>query len=111
VTLLFADLTQLAQNATSQEAASLAHALDQYFRKYMSTIFEYEGQVYKFSENLFIVVFGMPAPHSDDERRAILTAVSMQKALAEINKGRVGAEKPRSIFPRPWPRARLMDRS
>ncbi|NTV53145.1 MAG: HAMP domain-containing protein [Candidatus Firestonebacteria bacterium] len=89
VTLLFADLTQLAQNATSQEAASLSEALDHYFRKYMSTIFEYEGQVYKFTENLFIVVFGMPTAHSDDERRAILTAVNMQKALAEINKGRV----------------------
>jgi len=90
VTLLFADLTQLAQNATSQEAASLSQSLDQYFRKYMSTIFEYEGQVYKFTENLFIVVFGMPIAHNDDERRAILTAVNMQKTLADINKGRVG---------------------
>jgi adenylate cyclase len=89
VVLLFADLTQLAQNATTQEAAGLASALEHYFRKYMSTIFEYEGQVYKFSETLFTVVFGIPAGHTDDDRRAILTAVTMQKALAEINKGRV----------------------
>ncbi len=89
VALLFADLTQLAQNATSQEAASLMASLDQYFRKYMSTIFEYEGQVYKFTETMFVVVFGIPAAHTDDDRRAMLTAVTMQKALAEINKGRV----------------------
>lgn len=88
--VLFADLTQLAQSATTQDAANLASTLEGYFRKFMATVFEYEGQVYKFSDNLFTVVFGIPAQHQDDDRRAILTAVTMQKALAEINKGRVG---------------------
>lgn len=89
VTVLFADLSQLALNATTQDAANLAGALETYFRRFMATVFEYEGQVYKFAENLFMVVFGIPHPHQDDDRRAILTAVNMQKALAEINKGRI----------------------
>jgi adenylate cyclase len=60
----------------------------------MATIFEYEGQIYKFSENIFIVVFGMPKPHTDDDRRAILAAVTMQKALAEMNKQRMSQQQP-----------------
>lgn len=89
VTILFADLSYLSQQSSSQDAASLADALELYFRKFMSTLFEYEGQVYKFTENLFMAAFGIPKAHSDDDRRSILTAVQMQKALAEINKERV----------------------
>ncbi|MCK5242469.1 adenylate/guanylate cyclase domain-containing protein [bacterium] len=88
-TILFADLTQVAQQATTQDAASLSEALETYFRKFVATVFEYEGQVYKFTENVFMVVFGIPQTHQDDDRRAILTAVNVQKALAEINKFRV----------------------
>ncbi len=93
VTILFADLTQLNQIATTQDAAGLLEVLDQYFRKFMATIFEYEGQVYKFTENLFMVVFGLPQTHPDDDRRAILAAVNMQKALAEINRARVNRQE------------------
>lgn len=94
VAVLFADLTQLAQSVTTQDAASFASVLDAYFRKFMATVFEYEGQLYKFAENVFMVVFGAPFAHTDDDRRAILTAVTMQKALAEINKGRVARSEP-----------------
>ncbi len=93
VTILFADLTQVAQQATSLDAANLSEALEGYFRKFVSTLFEYEGQVYKFSENMFMAVFGVPQVHQDDDRRAILTAVSVQKALAEINKRRVNQQE------------------
>jgi methyl-accepting chemotaxis protein len=94
VAVLFADLTQLAQSVTTQDAAGFASVLDAYFRKFMSTVFEYEGQLYKFTENVFMVVFGAPLKHTDDDRRAILTAVTMQKTLAEINKGRVARSEP-----------------
>ena len=93
VTLLFADMTQLAQSATSQEAAGLARVLETYFRKFMATVFEYEGQVYKFSEDVFMVAFGVPKPHADDDRRAVLAAVQMQKALAGLNKERVARQE------------------
>lgn len=89
VSILFADLTQLAHSATTQDAANVAASLETYFQKFMATVFEYEGQVYKFSEHMFTVVFGIPAAHTDDDRRAVLTAVTMQKNLAEINKGRI----------------------
>ncbi|MCD4812532.1 adenylate/guanylate cyclase domain-containing protein [bacterium] len=94
VTLLFADLTQVAQQATTQDAASLSEALEAYFRKFVATLFEYEGQVYKFTENMFLVAFGIPTVHQDDDRRAILTAVSVQKTLADINKGRMTRQEP-----------------
>jgi len=89
VTILFADLTQVAQQATTQDAVSLSEALAAYFQKFVATLFEYEGQVYKFTENMFMAVFGIPQLHQDDDRRAILTAVNVQKALAEINKRRL----------------------
>jgi class 3 adenylate cyclase/HAMP domain-containing protein len=89
VTILFADLTQVAQAATTQDAASMADAVDIYFRKLVATLFQYEGQIYKFTDTLFMVVFGVPQVHSDDDKRAILTAVTVQKSLAEINKDRV----------------------
>jgi class 3 adenylate cyclase/HAMP domain-containing protein len=89
VVILFADLSQVAKQASTQNASQLAGALEEYFRKFVSTLFEYEGQVYKFIENTFMVVFGIPLAHSDDDRRAILSAVSIQKKLAEINRIRV----------------------
>ncbi len=95
VAIVFADLTQVAQLSTTQDAASFSDALVTYFRKFVSILFEYEGQVYKFDENVFMVVFGLGTGHDDDERRAILTAVQMQKELAKINKARVG----RNEFP------------
>lgn len=95
VTVLFADLSQVSQQATSEDAASFAEALEAYFKKFVHTLFEYEGQVYKFTENQFLAVFGVPQPHQDDDRRAVITAVNVQKALAEINKRRVArSEKP-----------------
>jgi methyl-accepting chemotaxis protein len=95
VALLFADLSQVTQQATTEDAKSFFEALDQYFRKFVATLLEYEGQVYKFSETMFVTVFGIPKSHSDDDRRAILSAVTMQKTLAELNRGRVGRqEKP-----------------
>ncbi|MBN1595355.1 adenylate/guanylate cyclase domain-containing protein [candidate division FCPU426 bacterium] len=93
VTIFFADLTQIAQQASTQDAASLASALELYFRKLMSILFEYEGQVYKFTEHVFIAVFGIPQPHQDDDRRAVLSAVNIQKALAEMNKRRMTEKK------------------
>lgn len=89
VTVLFADLSQVSQQATSEDAVSFSEAVEAYFKKFVHTLFEYEGQVYKFTENQFLAVFGVPQPHQDDDRRAIITAVNMQKALAEINKRRV----------------------
>lgn len=94
VVVLFADLGQVAQVASTQDAATLGQALEQYFRKFLSILFEYEGQIYKFADNLFTVVFGVPRGHSDDDRRAILTAVNVQKSLAEINKGRIQRGEP-----------------
>ncbi|MEW6516059.1 MAG: HAMP domain-containing protein [candidate division FCPU426 bacterium] len=95
VTVLFADLSQVSQQATTEDAASFAEAVDAYFKKFVHALFEYEGQVYKFTENLFLAVFGVPQAHQDDDRRAIITAVNVQKALAEINKRRVARnEKP-----------------
>jgi adenylate cyclase len=95
VTVLFADLSQVSQQATSEDAASFSEALEAYFKKFVHTLFEYEGQVYKFTENQFLAVFGVPQPHQDDDRRAVITAVNVQKALAEINKRRVARnEKP-----------------
>lgn len=97
VAIVFADLSQVAQISSTQEAASFSDALVQYFKKFVSTLFEYEGQVYKFNENVFMVVFGLETVHDDDERRAILTAVQMQKALAQINKSRI-ARNEQAIF-------------
>jgi class 3 adenylate cyclase/HAMP domain-containing protein len=95
VTVLFADLSQVSQQATSEDAASFAEALEAYFQKFVHILFEYEGQVYKFTETQFLAVFGVPQAHQDDDRRAIITAVNVQKALAEINKRRVTRnEKP-----------------
>ncbi len=89
VTVLFADLSYLVQQTSTQDAASMSEILETYFRRFMATLFEYGGQVYKFTESIFMVVFGIPRPHSDDDQRAILAAVNMQKTLAELNKDRV----------------------
>jgi len=94
VTVLFADLTQMAQQVTTQDASSMAEAIRAYFNKFVATCFQYEGQIYKLTETRFIVVCGIPGVHSDDDKRAILTAVSVQKALAEINKDRVRRNEP-----------------
>ncbi|MCK5241302.1 adenylate/guanylate cyclase domain-containing protein [bacterium] len=89
VTVLFADLGYLVQQTSTQDAASMSRILETYFRRFMATLFEYGGQIYKFSENIFMAVFGITSPHSDDDQRAILTAVNMQKSLAELNKERI----------------------
>jgi len=89
VTVLFADLSYLVQQTSTQDAAAMFDVLEMYFRNFMTTLFEYGGQVYKFSENIFMAVFGIPSPHADDDQRAVLAAVNMQKNLAKINKERV----------------------
>ena len=83
VTVLFCDLvgsTALAERA-GPEAMHLL--LNQFFELALQEVHRYEGTINQFLGDGFMALFGAPITHEDHARRAVLTALGLQKLLRE----------------------------
>jgi adenylate cyclase len=94
VTLLFTDIrgfTTLTEQLGPQATVSM---LNEYFTLMVDCIQHEGGMLDKFIGDAIMAAFGLPQPGTDDEDRAVRTAIAMIRSLDEWNPSRVADGKP-----------------
>lgn len=94
VTVLFADVvgfTPLAENLPPEEVAEV---LEAFFTHSVEAIFAEGGTLDKFIGDCVMAFFGAPMPQADHAARAVRAAVSIQRAIKELNDERVPRGQP-----------------
>jgi class 3 adenylate cyclase len=95
VTILMADLrgfTWIAEKLTPDQVVRL---LNSYLGAMADVILAHQGTIDEFIGDAILAVFGAPVLREDDARRAVACAVSMQMALAALNRRNQGEGLPR----------------
>lgn len=94
VTLLFTDIrgfTTLTEQLGPQATVSM---LNEYFTLMVDCIQREGGMLDKFIGDAIMAAFGLPEPSTDDEDRAVRTAIAMIRSLNEWNTVRMADGKP-----------------
>lgn len=85
VTVLFADIKGFTSLSESLDPEDVESIINDIFSAFRVIIEDHDGYLDKFIGDAVMAVFGAPKSHSDDPRRAILSAIRMQKILKEFN--------------------------
>jgi class 3 adenylate cyclase len=85
VTVLFCDLVGSTRLGEQLDAEALHSLKTAYFARVQSMIDAYHGVVEKFIGDAVVAIFGVPAVHEDDAERALLCALDITHASAELN--------------------------
>ncbi|MDQ2982663.1 MAG: AAA family ATPase [Actinomycetota bacterium] len=86
VTVLFADLVDSTAHAERLDPEDLRGILSPYFAALRAEVERRGGTVEKFIGDAVMALFGAPVAHEDDPHRAVLAAVAIRDAVAELNK-------------------------
>ncbi len=85
VAVLFGDIKGFTTLSEFLDPEDLQELIDSIFGKFKEIIEKNGGYLDKFIGDAVMAVFGAPISHGDDARRAIITAISMQNFLEEVN--------------------------
>jgi len=88
VTLLMSDIRGFTKLTEGMDSAEVVEMLNEYFSALVDAIFEHNGTVDKFIGDAILAVFGSPEPDEHQSLNALKAAISMQRAVARINKSR-----------------------
>jgi adenylate cyclase len=88
VSVLFADLTGFSTLAENWTAAETVRMLNLVFERWTANVFQREGTLDKYIGDAVMAVFGAPLPQDDHARRALDTALAMQRTLDDLNRNR-----------------------
>jgi class 3 adenylate cyclase len=83
VTVLFCDLVGSTTLAERLGPEAMHVLLSRFFELALAEVHRYEGTVNQFLGDGFMALFGAPIAHEDHARRAILAALSLQRAIGE----------------------------
>ena len=87
VTVLFCDLQSSTPLAEQIGPENMHALLNRFFELALSEVHRYEGTINQFLGDGFMALFGAPVSHEDHARRAILSAIGLQRALKDSNPG------------------------
>jgi predicted ATPase/class 3 adenylate cyclase len=85
VTVMFVDLVGFTSRAENLDPEDVGGLQTPYYARVKKEIESYGGTVEKFIGDAVVAVFGAPAAHEDDPARAILAALGVRDALADLN--------------------------
>jgi len=85
VAVLFGDIKGFTSLSEFLDPEDLQELIDSIFRKFKEIIERNGGYLDKFIGDAVMAVFGAPVSYGDDARRAVITAIAMQKHLEEVN--------------------------
>ena len=83
VTVLFCDLVGSTALAHRLGPETMHLLLNRFFELALGEVHRYEGTVNQFLGDGFMALFGAPTAHEDHARRAVLTAVGLQRLLKD----------------------------
>ncbi|MEE3719130.1 adenylate/guanylate cyclase domain-containing protein [Tumidithrix elongata RA019] len=84
LTMLFSDIRGFTTKCEELAPEEVVMYLNEYFTHMVSVIFSHRGTVNKFVGDMIVAMFGAPSRLLDHERRAIETAIEMQKRIRTI---------------------------
>jgi class 3 adenylate cyclase len=84
MTVMFTDIRNFSALTDSLEPEELIHLMDKYLSEMTRIIHRHDGTLNKMIGDGLLVFFGDPIPMKDHARRAILTALDMQKKVFEL---------------------------
>jgi class 3 adenylate cyclase/tetratricopeptide (TPR) repeat protein len=85
VTVVFCDLVGFTARSDHADPEDVKATLRPYHARLKREIERFGGTLDKFVGDGVMAVFGAPAIHEDDPRRALLTALRIQEAISELN--------------------------
>lgn len=88
VTILFCDLRGFTAASFSLAPDQVARMLNEYFNDIAGAVFEHDGFIDKFVGDEVMVVFSVPLVQPDHAERAVRTAISLKRRLADLNRRR-----------------------
>ena len=92
-TILFSDIRGFTSLAEELGAPGTVSLLNEYFTIMVDCIQREEGMLDKFIGDAIMAAFGIPLAHTDDEDRALRTAIAMISELQEWNRHRANEGK------------------
>lgn len=90
VTVLFSDITNFSTTSERVTPDELLVLINTYFREMTKIIYEHGGTIRQFVGDEIMVIFGAPHRQEDHARRAVDTALAMERRLAEMKKAKPG---------------------
>ena len=94
LTVMFCDLVDSTGIASRLDAEEWRDLVGSYLDAASAAVTEMGGHVVKKLGDGLLSVFGYPVAHENDAERAARAAISIQRALAELNRKNSGAGKP-----------------
>lgn len=84
VSILFSDIRNFTGKCEELAPEEIVGYLNEYFTHMVDVIFQHQGTVNKFVGDMIVAFFGAPSVIEDTERKAIATAIAMQKRISDI---------------------------
>ncbi len=84
-TIMFAEITGYAEMVRSLDVEEAPRVISRCLAMLNSSCRKYDGRVDKVSENILMVVFGVPQSVEDAPKKAINAAIEMRESLARLN--------------------------
>ena len=81
VTVMFCDIVRSMRLAEELGPEAMHALLNEFFDLALGIVHRYEGTINQFLGDGFMALFGAPVAHEDHERRAVLAALGIQRAL------------------------------
>src|SRR6516165_601953 len=94
LTVMFCDLVDSTGIAARLDAEDWRDLVNAYFDGASAAVTEIGGHVAKKLGDGLMAVFGYPLAHENDAERAARAALSIQRALADLNRKNAGSNKP-----------------
>jgi len=88
VTVLFCDLAHSTAIAERIGPENMHTLLNRFFELALSEVHRYEGTINQFLGDGFMSLFGAPISHEDHARRAVLSALGLQRTLKDADLGK-----------------------
>ncbi|MEG4323115.1 MULTISPECIES: adenylate/guanylate cyclase domain-containing protein [unclassified Microcoleus] len=85
ITILFSDIRDFTTKCEELPAEKIVMYLNEYFTEMVEVIFSHEGTVNKFVGDMIVAMFGAPSEVADRERKAIETAIDMQRRIRRMS--------------------------
>jgi len=84
ITVLFSDIRNFTTTCEQQPPEKIVEHLNEYFTHMVDVIFTHGGTLNKFVGDMIVAFFGAPGKTDQNEKRAIESAIGMQKRIKTI---------------------------